>query len=483
MQQERKAPQLRYVCLSDMHFGAENSIITKLKREAPSRIQTSTDTSEASPVLSHLVRCLEKLIGEFSVKEHRPTLILNGDIFEFAIETEQKALMSFESFVPTLQSKDLFQKIIFIPGNHDHHVWEGVRERPVFTYLIQGIVEAGEKPQARKFITSLFHKGLTHPFGTVHYPNYGDRQGEKCVIFTHGHFIESIYSLISTLKELLFPGRLRASSLQDLEAENAAWIDFFWSALGRSDNNRDDLQALYEQIQDEEEFDRLLSRLAENIARKYDLLGRRAALKAQAFKQLTDAVEAKLLEGLLKTLLRNVLTLERHDTRSALSPDGERGLRTYVSGLLREQLVKENDNRMPSDVTLIFGHTHKPFQKMMNFLGGYRPVKVFNSGGWVVDAKQIHGGAVILVDNDLNTVSLRVYDEAAEKYEVRVKAVEGHCFSEAVQSWIARDENKGDWRALAEAVQKAVCGRRDNLLKKRGQGEEQNAESEERRER
>ena len=42
-------PDIRYVCLSDMHLGADNSILTAIK---PGSIET--DTSRPSTVLSHL---------------------------------------------------------------------------------------------------------------------------------------------------------------------------------------------------------------------------------------------------------------------------------------------------------------------------------------------------------------------------------------------------------------------------------------------
>ncbi len=52
-------PDIRYVCLSDMHLGAENSLLTNLTTDS-----TDTDPAVASPVLSHMVRCLRAIIGQ-----------------------------------------------------------------------------------------------------------------------------------------------------------------------------------------------------------------------------------------------------------------------------------------------------------------------------------------------------------------------------------------------------------------------------------
>src|SRR5260370_21450220 len=77
-------PDIRYVCLSDMHLGADNSVLTAIK---PGSIET--DTSQASVVLSQLVRCLREIIARNEGAE-KPTLVLNGDILEMALTDESE---------------------------------------------------------------------------------------------------------------------------------------------------------------------------------------------------------------------------------------------------------------------------------------------------------------------------------------------------------------------------------------------------------
>ncbi|MGA2404371.1 MAG: hypothetical protein ABSG91_22160 [Syntrophobacteraceae bacterium] len=50
-------PDIRYVCLSDMHLGAETSILTNLETASD-----NIDASKASPVLEKLVDCLRYII-------------------------------------------------------------------------------------------------------------------------------------------------------------------------------------------------------------------------------------------------------------------------------------------------------------------------------------------------------------------------------------------------------------------------------------
>jgi len=110
-----------------------------------------------------------------------------------------------------------------------------------------------------------------------------------------------------------------------------------------------------------------------------------------------------------------------------LSPEAEAGLKNYLTGPVLDQIIQERSGNIP-EVTFVFGHTHKPFQRDMQFGGSYHPWShVYNSGGWVVDSltcAPTHGGAVILVDENLDSTSLCMYTEQviADTYQVEVKA-------------------------------------------------------------
>ena len=116
---------LQYVCLSDMHFGAENSILTALR---PGTVES--DLQNPSPALTGLLDCLRTLV-DANRGSRRPTLILAGDIFELALATANEAGMVCEMFVEAaFKKRPIFDDIVyFIPGNHDHHLWEGAREK------------------------------------------------------------------------------------------------------------------------------------------------------------------------------------------------------------------------------------------------------------------------------------------------------------------------------------------------------------------
>ncbi|WP_445474558.1 hypothetical protein ACT9XH_09280 [Methanococcoides methylutens] len=63
-------------------------------------------------------------------------MILNGDILELALSTTEVSAMVFERFMEliTKDGEELFGQIIYVPGNHDHHIWEHTRETQYLGY-------------------------------------------------------------------------------------------------------------------------------------------------------------------------------------------------------------------------------------------------------------------------------------------------------------------------------------------------------------
>jgi hypothetical protein len=121
------------------------------------------------------------------------------------------------------------KKIIYIPGNRDHHLWEVARERQYSDYLRQTPQKAFiEEPwHTTKMIRpdvvpSFFADGVVGrcpwlsdvSVGTV-YPNLGLLNDNKLIIFTHGHFTENIYTLMTTLAQTMFTDRVLPKSTYD----------------------------------------------------------------------------------------------------------------------------------------------------------------------------------------------------------------------------------------------------------------------------
>ncbi|MEI6045901.1 MAG: metallophosphoesterase [Chloroflexota bacterium] len=422
-------PDIRYVCISDMHLGVHSSLLTNLATGSP-----ESDVTQPSPVLRQLVACLKELISKNEGAE-KPTLILNGDILELALCGDNEAAMAFERFIELIMpdnEEPLFKRVIYLPGNHDHHLWETARETQyVANYLSKHkpgenldrpwhttkmFVENDPNEVESYFLTRLIqrYEHLKEQKIVTVYPNFGllSEDGNRCVIFTHGQFSESIYLMMSNLHLMVFPESQMPTTVWGVEAENFAWIDFFWSTLGRSAEVGSDVGLIYDKLQDEKQLKKLLSALAHSIVNKNSLL---SGVKAEALKLLLEMTIGKVAQH------------ERHVTATPLSDNAKEGFFHYVEGPLREHLLTERQT-MPTEVTLVFGHTHKPFEEVMTFKGYPPHTKVYNTGGWVVDTQQtqpMHGGAIILVDENLHAASLRMYNEAteADHYAVKVTSV------------------------------------------------------------
>jgi hypothetical protein len=428
---------LRYVCLSDMHLGAENSILTGLR---PGTVET--DFQNPSPALTGLLDCLRTLVDANSGSQ-RPTLILAGDIVEFALATENEAGMVFELFVEAaFKDKPLFDDIVyFVPGNHDHHLWERTREKQYAEYVrgrpatehleapwhtTRMRTETDDHPVESELLTALVQRTLGQEtpvrVRTV-YPNLAldASTSNRHVFIHHGHYVEGMYRLMSTLRDMVFPEQRKAPKdvhVWELESENFAWIDFFWSSLGRSGTVGADVGLVYASLQSRDALRALRKNLARGLAQK------------PPRPRWIQGLKAWTLGRLLSRVTKRTTHLERGHKEAELSPGAQEGLRTYLEFPLRNQITTEYEQgggESLEDVTFVFGHTHKPFEDRQPFAGYPQPIRLYNTGGWVVDTKEtrpLHGAAAILFDEDLNSVSLRLFNQSDDTSSYRVEVAQ-----------------------------------------------------------
>jgi hypothetical protein len=458
-----------------MHLGEEDSLLTNLKTAS-----TEVDPFQPSPVMVQLIECIKALLKGQSTK---PTLILNGDILELALTTDNLAAMVFERFIELAlpAGEALFGRVIYIPGNHDHHLWESARETQYVNFISKIapgspldipwhttnlFVDKDSEPIPLYFPTRLVQRypHLKKCIIAAAYPNYGvlSTDGKRCIVFSHGHFIESLYLLMSNIMSMIFPDQKIPEYVWNVEALNFAWIDFFWSTMGRSGDVGKDVEVIYEKMQDKEAFKKLLYNLADSLAREYDLPG------------WGDKMEAAILKFAVDAAVECAYGTERKMGDRLLSPDAEKGLWWFVNGPLRHQIdneCKEKGLPVPSDVTFVFGHTHKPFQQDANFKEFTGWVDVYNTGGWVVETvnpQPLHGGGMVLVDGDLNAVSIRMYNETPDSKGCAVRIEEATHGGEGpnplfqhIQGLV--NSSLDPWKSFSDVTARAVHVRAQNL--------------------
>jgi hypothetical protein len=128
---------IRYVIMSDLHFGAENSVLTTLNERPATAAETgfSVDPQRSSPALSGLVDGLRELTRG---QDRPPALILAGDVLDLALSVDEVCAMVFRLFANLAFSdgSPVFDPVIhYVPGNHDHHQWEVARESQYADYV------------------------------------------------------------------------------------------------------------------------------------------------------------------------------------------------------------------------------------------------------------------------------------------------------------------------------------------------------------
>jgi hypothetical protein len=407
---------IRWVVLTDLHLGDDGSLLTHLDADAH-----TVDPSAPSPTLVGLVALLRDLI-ERNAGSTRPTLIVNGDFLDLAVSRLHAALMHFRQFASLVLAPgdELFDRIVFLPGNHDHHLWEIARE----TQYARAIDAAGATLPPMRHTTPPTLEGAVPSFllsrllravspdvpddvrqgrVAVVYPNLvlADR-GRRAVILHHGHYAEGIYHLVSRAYRWLFPGRPAPSSVEGLESENFAWIDFFWSLLGQSGAAAPDIETLAEMLHYPEHVGDYADRLAERAAAVRDLPWIPG-----------DRVEKAVLTHAFSTLAERFAG-ERFHRERVCTAETMGVLGRYLFGPTLAQ-VREELGTVPPDLAFLWGHTHKPFEKVLRETTTQRDVAVYNSGGWVIDSLRpapTIGASALLLNTRLDVAALRFFFDA-----------------------------------------------------------------------
>lgn len=399
--------------LSDLHFGEESSVLhygQKFKKgEQP------------------LVNTLTKLIKKGAANERIPFLILAGDTLDFSLASVQDAVEDFRLFLEDVQ--EFFDNLVYIPGNHDHHMWRTLQEEIFVVNRIKERREIGGFPQeqigtikggkiilkgvdpkkllgAKTFLNDLLPPAAKRKNFAVTYPNVflEFKKPERDILITHGHFFEAAWTLVSDVFKKSM--NLTTMNYRILERINSPLTEFGWYGLGQAGKLSHFIEELYKEIKNSE--DRRLT-LALNDVRDYlDELWTFKPAKREGFfskiRGVFSEVKANIKEGLsdqalkLMTDLVKSLVISQVEEREPYT--GGSPLR-HCPNILDDAARKDRIKRYISyslgrpyefkPYQIIFGHTHIPIkQGSIEITVDGRPYNIaaFNAGGWVVDSKE-----------------------------------------------------------------------------------------------
>lgn len=443
--------------LSDLHLGESGSVFTSVNGHEPGLTLAFREA-------------LADLVNAFPVSQDS-ALILNGDMLGLAFSTFQESLTSFEHFIMGLFGGDRFcNKLICIPGNHDHHLWQMAWEEDLEKRLLNRTENApvpsstyitsprlGEGFSSR-FLDAFFSRILPEQLEVeLFYPNFliqPTQAGGHFILFHHGHFAESIYGFITHAIRALYPDLDMPNSLEALEEENFAWIDFAFSALGRSGDAGGKFETLMTTLSSKKLLQKEKGRLAINLSNSIN------------FPYIPfNWAEQILAKTLIEKIAESVRT-ERSNIKSVCSEKSFKGLMhyldTYCSGALKKY------GWTGEAITFLWGHTHKPFQKSIRTDWAPR-IDVVNTGGWVLDneVNPYQGASLVLIDETNDVHTLRIYNDAENggqmhfRIETRPNELPGE-FAQAMEAYLYDVDGNlnAKWAAFRDLLSEEIKRRR-----------------------
>jgi hypothetical protein len=402
---------IRYICVSDLQCGAPTSLLTT---------PGDTDGPQSDPP-AQLSATFGAAMADLFAKvspQARPDLILLGDILDLSLGTPAAASASLSRFLRDLGGTNpasRFGKAYFVPGNHDHQLWTAQRFQ---SYAATGpesrwshVTPAflGTKPLPG----SAFLQGLLESCGfknglSTHYPNLGliNPTGDRAVFLHHGHFLEALYTLMSRLVTMMSGPDRGIHSLEEMEKLNSSWIDFFWSTIGDNGLLGRELRLVYEYLLTGGEAAAFQHRLARLIAR---LMEENLAMRTGQMEQTLETLSTALVDYAVGSFGQT----ERFSYNQTLGSESQGLLREYLRGPALAQIRQELGNKLPTDLSFVFGHTHKPFEAQLAIPTFGLPPSVYNTGGWILDTPVFgtrEGASVLIIDDQLNVASIRLFN-------------------------------------------------------------------------
>lgn len=175
----------------------------------------------------------------------------------------------------------------------------------------------------------------------------------------------------------------------------------------------------------------------------------------------------------LLTWIAPRLSGERSIRRAAFSADVRRGIERYLFGPTYRQL-REEIGDVPEDMTFVFGHTHKPFEAVLEDPNRQKTLKVYNTGGWPIDSREPFeqiGGSILFMNERLDAASLRVFNdaEAGENVSLQVRRASADPRGSELAEWLEtrlrdgsrrKDELAEPWHELKARIAGAINQRR-----------------------
>jgi hypothetical protein len=199
--------KLKVLAISDLHLGEPEGLLNN-------RGVNITD------VVTNKVAELAKGDGDF--EDGIEELILIGDIADLSEATKEEAYTNTKTFLTSLLEKVQIDKVLYISGNHDHHLWvemlKTYKGKNCYKECVPKTGVVIKKPKL--LMEKCFppdYKGEVE----AHYPFYLLNINSSYFLFDHGH-------LFSSLLNKLAKRAGTVTSLDDMENKTYEFMELLW---------------------------------------------------------------------------------------------------------------------------------------------------------------------------------------------------------------------------------------------------------------
>ena len=370
-------------------------------------------------------------------------LILNGDILDFSINSFANSCNIAKKFFQEIKKKgqSIVKQIIYIPGNHDKHIWDAVewevnvirklekhKDTRAFKRTQPGIIDLSTNSKDKNLLLprvsyvegenrygDLFLEGLFEsednklPINIV-YPNLYIKVNNCIYIITHGHMFDTPWVLLSELLEGW--KNIECGEIQHFEEYNYPLTSMICTGVGQGGDVSDLLYNILTDIRRDKNTKNLEQMIGYMLSRLPIIFGK------NLFLLKSKKVNTFITKIIIWYLLRKKGIENPRD--NDLFPDTknnpaqkERLKRFYEASLKQLEKIlpntdknKENKSeRELKTVGIIFGHTHVANKKDSRLLDNIN-IDIYNTGGWLKSTKK--GAEIFFFDNDGNLTSKNI---------------------------------------------------------------------------
>jgi UDP-2,3-diacylglucosamine pyrophosphatase LpxH len=353
--------------------------------------------------------------------------VLNGDTLDFSVNAFEVSCKIAKPFFREIAKNNLAKEIVYIPGNHDKHIWDAVEwETNIIERLKKhddprkfrraqiGLIDyakgyldlpgvtilKGPKRYGTLFLEGLFDKSNVLQIDVV-YPNLFIKTPTDTYLITHGHMLELAWVLLSELLGGL-PKISPTPDVAQLEEYNIPLTSMICTGVGQGGAVSEHFCDIQHEVKN-----RKTTELKKTLQHATPKL--KALLELSWYKEILNDM---LLYCVKKVILSKASGIKDSRYDEAFFENEtvkKRFLRFYEAACTQAT----DKLKIAPPWKIIFGHTHYPFSstKPLVITKDILPqltvekVILYNAGGWLKKEANGAKGAEVFFLDDSGTLS------------------------------------------------------------------------------